>query len=86
MEHKLFKSNEIKMYCSEPESSEENTVDLLAEARHTSYVKGRWVYAGNGSEMQYRIVHPTLPGHGDYSAYLIWCKFEHIALNSSQEL
>ncbi len=51
-----------------------STVSALAEARRTSYVRGRWIYTDNGGEYQYMIVEPNLPGNGDYSAYHIWCK------------
>ena len=51
-----------------------STVSALAEARQTSYIRGRWVYTENAGELQYRIIEPTLPGNGDYSAYNLWCK------------
>ena len=52
-----------------------STVSALAEARQTSYIRGRWVYTENAGEQQYRIIEPTLPGNGDYSAYNLWRKF-----------
>ena len=61
--------------ASPEESAEENTIGLLAEARLTSYVKGRWVYTDNGGDHQYSIVHPAIPGNGDYSAYPMWCEY-----------
>lgn len=45
----------------------------LADASGTSYVRGRWINdAENASEVQHRIIAPTLPGSGDYSAYSLW--------------
>ncbi len=49
-----------------------STVTALAEARQTSYIRGRWVYTENAGELQYSIVEPSLPGNGDYSAYNLW--------------
>lgn len=50
-----------------------NTIAALADAKNTSYIRGKWVFHGSGiSEMQYRIVAPSLPANGDYSAYLDW--------------
>ncbi|XP_037799082.1 beclin 1-associated autophagy-related key regulator-like isoform X1 [Penaeus monodon] len=46
-----------------------DTVSAIAEASQTTYVRGRWVYTDTSHETQYRIVHPMLPGSGDYSAY-----------------
>ncbi|XP_076042702.1 autophagy related protein 14 [Oratosquilla oratoria] len=46
-----------------------DTVSALAEASQTTYVRGRWVYTDLTHQTQYRIVHPLLPGSGDYSAY-----------------
>ena len=57
---------------------EMSTVSALAEARHTAYIRGRWVYTDNCSgELQYRVVDPSLPANGDYSPYNMWCKFIH---------
>ena len=52
-----------------------STVSALAEARHTSYIRGRWIYTDNGGEHQYQIIEPTLPGNGDYSPYIICCQY-----------
>ncbi|XP_064105592.1 beclin 1-associated autophagy-related key regulator-like isoform X1 [Macrobrachium nipponense] len=46
-----------------------DTVSAIAEASQTTYVRGRWVYTDTSHETQYRIVHPLLPGSGDYSAF-----------------
>ncbi|KAK7071481.1 autophagy protein 14, partial [Halocaridina rubra] len=46
-----------------------DTVTAIAEASQTTYVRGRWVYTDTSHETQYRIVHPLLPGSGDYSAF-----------------
>lgn len=52
---------------------ESDTIAALADAKNTSYIRGKWVFHGSGiSEMQYRIVAPSLPANGDYSAYLDW--------------
>lgn len=59
---------------SDTDSMAQSTVTALAEARQTSYVRGRWVYTENAGELLYRIVEPTLPGNGDYSAYSVWSK------------
>lgn len=54
-------------------SEEAETIAALADAKNTSYIRGKWVFHGSGiSEMQYRIVGPSLPANGDYSAYLDW--------------
>ncbi|XP_061387131.1 beclin 1-associated autophagy-related key regulator [Musca vetustissima] len=51
------------------------TIAALADAKNTSYIRGKWVIHSSGiSEMQYRIVAPSLPANGDYSAYLDWLK------------
>jgi beclin 1-associated autophagy-related key regulator len=49
------------------EDDPQSTVSLLADARRTAYIKGRWVVTDSGYEQQYRIVVPTLPGSGNYS-------------------
>ena len=49
-------------------------VSLLADARHTAYIKDRWVYTDSGWEQMYQIVAPTLPGNGDYTAYNLTSK------------
>lgn len=54
---------------SEEESDPTDTVSALAEATRTSYVRGKWVFMDSSGELRYRIVAPTLPGSGDYSAY-----------------
>ncbi|XP_054725654.1 beclin 1-associated autophagy-related key regulator [Anastrepha obliqua] len=54
-------------------STEADTIEQLADAKNTSYIRGKWVFHGSGiSEMQYRIIAPTLPANGDYTAYLDW--------------
>lgn len=56
-------------------SDDSDTIAALADAKNTSYIRGKWVFHGSGiSEMQYRIVAPSLPANGDYSAYLDWLK------------
>ena len=56
-------------------SEQDSMVSALAEARHTAYVHGRWVYTDNGNEHQYQVIEPTLPGSGDYSAYCAWREY-----------
>lgn len=47
----------------------------LADASGTSYVRGKWINdTENSLELHHRIVAPTLPGSGDYSAYTLWGK------------
>ncbi|KAK2581993.1 hypothetical protein KPH14_002429 [Odynerus spinipes] len=60
--------------CSSEEDSNTDVVTCaLADASGTSYVRGKWINdAENASEVQHRIVAPTLPGSGDYSAYSLW--------------
>ena len=62
-----------------------STVSALAEARQTSYIRGRWVYTENAGELQYRIIEPTLPGNGDYSAYNLWRKFDTFVRKLTKE-
>ncbi|XP_015117644.1 beclin 1-associated autophagy-related key regulator [Diachasma alloeum] len=59
---------------SEEESPNADVVTCaLADASGTSYVRGRWISdSENSLESQHRIVAPTLPGSGDYSAYSLW--------------
>ncbi|XP_043478016.1 beclin 1-associated autophagy-related key regulator isoform X1 [Leptopilina heterotoma] len=59
---------------SEEESSCTDCVTTaLADASGTSYVRGRWINdTENSLEIHHRIVAPTLPGSGDYSAYSLW--------------
>ncbi|XP_055385150.1 beclin 1-associated autophagy-related key regulator [Condylostylus longicornis] len=58
-------------------SDNHNTLNLdtggsLSETKITSN-RGKWILPSTaGSEMQYRIVAPSLPANGDYSAYLHW--------------
>ncbi|XP_033216682.1 beclin 1-associated autophagy-related key regulator [Belonocnema kinseyi] len=61
--------------CSSEEDSSSTDVvtSALADASGTSYVRGRWINdAENSLEVHHRIVAPTLPGSGDYSAYSLW--------------
>lgn len=52
---------------SDSDTSMKARVSLLAEARHTAYVKGRWIKGHSEWEETYRIVQPILPGNGDYN-------------------
>ncbi|XP_013387967.1 beclin 1-associated autophagy-related key regulator isoform X2 [Lingula anatina] len=67
----IFSIKEIEPK-SEVDSMQLSTVSALAEARRTAYVRGKWIYTDNGGELQYQVVDPKLPGHGDYSAYCAW--------------
>ncbi|XP_014671329.1 PREDICTED: beclin 1-associated autophagy-related key regulator-like [Priapulus caudatus] len=49
-----------------------STVSALAEARHTAYIRGRWVYSDIDGELQYKVVEPTLPSNGDYTPCFAW--------------
>ena len=65
------------LYCcsvSESDEADNLTADLLAEASHTMYVKGRWVYTDKKPLHQYAIVQQSLPPDGDYSAHTQCCK------------
>lgn len=39
------------------------TMNALAEATHTTYVRGRWVLQDSRGELQHVIVSPSLPGN-----------------------
>lgn len=62
------------LYSNEEESGHSDVVTCaLADASGTSYVRGKWINdTENSLEVQHRIVAPTLPGSGDYNAYLLW--------------
>lgn len=47
-------------------------VSALAEATRTAYVRGRWVLQDSQHELHHVVVAPSLPGNGDYSAYVHW--------------
>ncbi|XP_078589690.1 beclin 1-associated autophagy-related key regulator-like isoform X2 [Branchiostoma floridae x Branchiostoma japonicum] len=61
----------LNFWDSEEDISE-STVQQLAEARRTAYVRGRWVYTDINNDSQVCIVEPCLPANGNYSAYLDW--------------
>ncbi|XP_011193797.1 beclin 1-associated autophagy-related key regulator [Zeugodacus cucurbitae] len=59
--------------CGATSKNDCETMEQLADAKNTSYIRGKWVFHGSGiSEMQYLIVAPSLPANGDYTAYLDW--------------
>ncbi|BFF92604.1 beclin 1-associated autophagy-related key regulator [Drosophila madeirensis] len=65
--------DEQQRKMSNERSEEAETIAALADAKNTSYIRGKWVFHGSGiSEVQYRIVGPSLPANGDYTAYLDW--------------
>lgn len=49
-----------------------NHISELAEATRTAYVRGRWVMQDSQHEEHHIVVAPSLPGNGDYSAYVDW--------------
>ncbi|XP_048734528.1 beclin 1-associated autophagy-related key regulator-like isoform X2 [Ostrea edulis] len=67
----IFQVQEVAL-VSETDSMAVSTVSALRDASHTAYVRGQWVYTDGSGEAQYRIVEPTLPCSGDYSAYNLW--------------
>ncbi|XP_076638474.1 autophagy related protein 14 [Colletes latitarsis] len=70
----LSKVQSSRSLCSSEEGTSSDIVTCaLADASGTSYVRGRWINdTENASEIQHRIVAPTLPGTGDYRAYSLW--------------
>ncbi|XP_034192923.1 autophagy related protein 14 isoform X4 [Osmia lignaria lignaria] len=70
----LSKVQPNRSLCSSEEDASSDVVTCaLADASGTSYVRGRWINdTDNALEVQHRIVAPTLPGTGDYSAYSLW--------------
>ncbi|CAK9814009.1 Beclin 1-associated autophagy-related key regulator [Anthophora quadrimaculata] len=70
----LSKVQPNRSLCSSEEDASSDVVTCaLADASGTSYVRGRWINdTENALEVQHRIVAPTLPGTGDYSAYSLW--------------
>lgn len=70
----IFPISETISKSSSSISDSTRTPDMvaLAEATHTAYVKGKWVLQDSQNERQYVIVAPSLPGNGDYSAYIDW--------------
>ncbi|KZC11185.1 PREDICTED: beclin 1-associated autophagy-related key regulator [Dufourea novaeangliae] len=70
----LSKVQPNRSLCSSEEDTSSDVVTCaLADACGTSYVRGRWINdTDNSSEVQHRIIAPTLPGTGDYSAYSLW--------------
>ncbi|XP_072027451.1 beclin 1-associated autophagy-related key regulator-like [Amphiura filiformis] len=57
--------------AADVDEDDELVAALIAEARRTAYVRGRWVYTENSHEVQYSVVHSEvcLPANGDYSSY-----------------
>lgn len=51
---------------------EDSTVSALEDACRTAFIQGKWVSPNISSELQHRIVAPTLPASGNYSAYNDW--------------
>lgn len=64
----VFPIEKINPRTSEDDSNE--MINALAEASKTSFVRGTWVLMDSSGELHHRIVAPTLPGSGDYSAFL----------------
>lgn len=67
--------NVLISLCNSDEGNTDVVTCALADASGTSYVRGRWISdSENSLESHHRIVAPTLPGSGDYSAYSLWGK------------
>lgn len=58
----------------EPASNhdDDSTVSALEDACHTAFIQGKWLSPKFSAESQHRIVAPTLPASGNYSAYNDW--------------
>ncbi|XP_014293713.1 beclin 1-associated autophagy-related key regulator [Halyomorpha halys] len=58
----------------EPSQKQEvhSTISALEEACQTAFIQGKWISPISSFERQHRIVAPTLPASGDYSAYNDW--------------
>ncbi|XP_058789869.1 beclin 1-associated autophagy-related key regulator [Phymastichus coffea] len=55
------------------QSSTDVVTSAIADASGTSYVRGKWINdTENSLKIHHKIVAPTLPGSGDYSAYTLW--------------
>lgn len=49
------------------------TMDILTDATMTTFIHDRWIFMGNSTDVQYRLVHSCLaPDHGDYSMLKGW--------------
>ncbi|XP_078675378.1 beclin 1-associated autophagy-related key regulator-like isoform X4 [Branchiostoma floridae x Branchiostoma belcheri] len=68
----IFDIQDVAHTGDSEEDISESTVQQLAEARRTAYVRGRWVYTDINNDSQVCIVEPCLPANGNYSAYLDW--------------
>ncbi|XP_035677262.1 beclin 1-associated autophagy-related key regulator-like isoform X3 [Branchiostoma floridae] len=68
----IFDIQDVAHSGDSEEDISESTVQQLAEARRTAYVRGRWVYTDINNDSQVCIVEPCLPANGNYSAYLDW--------------
>lgn len=64
------------------ESLQPETINEIAEAIRTAYVRGKWKQESL-NELQYVIVAPTLPSNGDYSGYCDWIAQSKDGLPSS---
>ncbi|ESO87677.1 hypothetical protein LOTGIDRAFT_234926 [Lottia gigantea] len=49
-----------------------STASAIKDACQTAYVRGQWQYSDVRSDTIYRILEPTLPSNGNYSAYYMW--------------
>ncbi|KAL1114784.1 hypothetical protein AAG570_007608 [Ranatra chinensis] len=67
--HYIFPISAIHPFRSHDDS---DTVNALAEASRTAYIRGKWVFSDISTESQHCIVAPTLPSSGDYSPYNDW--------------
>lgn len=58
------------------------TERALCEAQSLSHVHGRWVRVADAERQRYRVVAPTLPASGDYSAFAVWSGSDGIGVLS----
>lgn len=66
----IFPIVKINPTSKSTEEEESEMVSALAEASKTSFFRGTWVLMDSSGELHHQIVAPTLPGSGDYSAYM----------------
>lgn len=50
-----------------------DTLNALAEATHTTYIRGRWILQDSHGELQHVIVAPSLPGKLCHTIFLLSC-------------
>ncbi|XP_050406257.1 beclin 1-associated autophagy-related key regulator [Patella vulgata] len=55
-----------------PSHVETSMINTIKEACQTAYVRGKWQYTDLRSDTLYKILEPTLPSNGNFSAYNLW--------------